>query len=219
VEEAARQLEARRPAPPLTRDRIVAAAVEMIEQEGVEALSMRRIAARLGVAAMSLYNHVESKEVLLDEVAAHVMAELEYRDDPSADWRDRGRDLVRAFREVARRHPRCVSLVITRKSMAPATLRPVEHALAIAADAGFDGPASVRIMRVLIAYALGTIVRENGFGEMTRILTAPPGSVADEFPRVAALLDPLTDDDYDADFEFGLDLLISAIDALQAGGK
>ncbi|MEV5408688.1 hypothetical protein AB0K60_07605 [Thermopolyspora sp. NPDC052614] len=62
--------------------------------------------------------------------------------------------------------------MITRTSMASATLRPVEHAPTIAADAGFDGPASVRsmrVLRVLIAYALGTILRENGLGEMTTI--------------------------------------------------
>jgi AcrR family transcriptional regulator len=203
----------------LTRGRIVEAAVDLVEEEGVEALSMRRVAARLGVAAMSLYNHVPSKDALLDEVAEQVMSELAFVDDPRADWRDRGRDLCRAFRDVARRHPRCVTLVLTRKGMSPATLRPVEHALDIAADAGFDGPTAIRIMRALMSYALGTIVRENGFGQMIKYLRPPPDNVADEFPRVAALVDLLVTDDYEADFEFGLDLLIHAIGLLQADIK
>jgi AcrR family transcriptional regulator len=203
----------------LTRERIVDAAVDLIEEEGIEALSMRRVAARLGVAAMSLYNHVPSKDALLDGVAGQVMSQMGYVDDPAADWRDRGRDLCRAFRDVARRHPRCVSLVLTRKAMSPAALRPVEYALDIAADAGFDGPRAIQIMRVLMSYALGTIVRENGFGQMIKNLHSPPDGVGDDFPRVSALIDLLITDDYEADFEFGLDLLIHAISLLQADIK
>ncbi|WP_240506395.1 TetR/AcrR family transcriptional regulator C-terminal domain-containing protein [Thermoactinospora rubra] len=201
----------------LSRERILDVAADLIEREGVAAVSMRRVGAELGVAAMSLYNHVPSKDALLDGVAERVMSALDFADEPGASWQDRGRTLVRAFRGVARAHPRCVQLALTRQAASPSALRPVEHALAIAEDAGFDGPTAVRIMRALISYAVGTIARETMFQQMIKHLPAElPGQ---EFRRVRALAGELVADDHDADFEFGLDLLISSITRLQAADK
>jgi AcrR family transcriptional regulator len=204
----------------LSRDRIVRAAVELIEREGADALSMRALAADLGVAVMSLYNHVPNKAALLDGVAERIMGGMSVADDPNAHWTERGRALVRAFRKVAHDHPRCVTIVLTRKIDAPSGLRPVERALAIADDAGFDGETSVRIMRALLAYALGAQMREVGAAKMLDYL--PEDSAARhlgeldaaEFPHVIALWQSLLRHDPETDFEFGLDLLINALDAL-----
>lgn len=101
--------------PVLTRERIVLAAVALIERESADALSMRRVAAELGVAVMSLYNHVPNKSALLEGVAEHVVSGLELHDDPSEPWQERARALVRAFRKVAHDNPRCMTIVLTHK--------------------------------------------------------------------------------------------------------
>jgi len=203
----------------LSRDRVIRAAVELIEREGADALSMRALAADLGVAVMSLYNHVPSKAALLDGVAEHIMGGMSVADDPDAHWTERGRALVRAFRKVAHDHPRCVTIVLTRKIDAPSGLRPVERALAIADDAGFDGETSVRIMRALLAYALGAQLREVGAAKMLDYLPDDAAEHAGrldaaEFPHVIALWQNLLRHDPETDFEFGLDLLINALDGL-----
>jgi AcrR family transcriptional regulator len=206
----------------LTRDRIVRTATELIEREGSEALSMRRVAAELGVAVMSLYNHVPSKAALLDAVAERILGDMIVADDPAADWTERARSLVHAFRKVARDHPRSITLVMTRKVDAPSGLRPVEHALAIAADAGFDGRTSVRIMRALLAYAVGAQMREVGAAKMLDYLPKDRENPFDfldpaEFPHVVALQQDLLSHDPETDFEFGLGLLIAALEALPRG--
>src|SRR4051812_16291175 len=127
---------------------------------------MRRVAAELEVAVMSLYNHVPSKAALLDAIAERILAGMVVPTDPDLHWTDRARCLVRAFRKVAHDYPRSVTLVLTRKVDAPSGVRPVEHALAVAAEAGFDGQTSVRVMRALLAYAIGAQMREVGAVKM-----------------------------------------------------
>jgi AcrR family transcriptional regulator len=196
----------------LTRERIIRAAIELIEGGGVEALSMRGLANELGVAVMSLYNHVPGKAALLDGVAEQIMNGLELVDDPAADWQERARALVRAFRKVAHDNPRSVTTVLTRRIDTTAGLRVVERALAIADAAGFDGVTSVRIMRALLAYAIGAQMREAGAAKM---LERPPVRLDPaEFPLVASLAAELLTHDPETDFEFGLDLLIAALEKL-----
>jgi AcrR family transcriptional regulator len=203
----------------LSRDRIVEAAVELVERKGADALSMRALAAELGVAVMSLYNHVAGKAALLDGVAEYIIGGMTVPDDPAAAWTERARALVRAYRKVAHDYPRCVTIVLTRRIDAPSGLRPVEHALAIADDAGFDGETSVRIMRALLAYAMGAQMREVGAAKMLDYLPEDPARELERldaaaFPHVIALHRALLRHDAETDFEFGLDLLINALDAL-----
>jgi len=206
------------PRPVLTRERIVHAAVALIERDGADALSMRGVAAELGVAVMSLYNHVPNKAALFQGVAQHVMAGMDLPDDPEEPWQDRGRALVRAFRKVAHDYPRCMTVVFTQKIDFPGELRPAERALSIADAAGFDGPTSVRIMRALMAYALGAQMREIGQAKALDNLPRSAEVLAsldpEEFPHVIALAPDLVRHDPEADFEFGLDLLINSLDAL-----
>lgn len=212
----------------LTRPRIIAAAADLIEREGVTAISMRRIAADLGCAVMSLYNHVPSKDALLDGVAEYVMSGIEDTSDPSAGWQDQVRAQARAFRQIARAHPRCTMVVVSRPNNSPAARRPLERALATLADAGFTGTDSVRIMRTFIAYVMGCLLREvgvapslvppveavaNPLGPATA--SRGPGPDPAEFPLLTSLADDLLHRDHDADFEFGLDLLVRAVAELR----
>jgi AcrR family transcriptional regulator len=197
---------------------IVRAAVEMIERDGEDAVSMRRLAAELGYGAMSLYNHIPNKEALLDAVAEYVFADFESPADAGGDWHDQARALVRTFRQVARRYPRCINVVIMRQLNSPAGLRPLESALATARAAGFDGRAAVRIMRTFVAYALGSLINEARLTrrEVNAELNGRPYADVDaaQFPNIADLAPMLLNFDHEADFEFGLDLLITAVEAL-----
>lgn len=201
----------------LTRQRIIAATVDLIEREGVTSLSMRRIAADLGCGVMSLYNHVPSKEALLDGVAEYVMSGIEDTCEPGAGWQDQVRAQARAFRQIARAHPRCTMVVVSRPNNSPAAMRPVERALATLAQAGFGGAESVRIMRTFIAYVMGSLLREVGVAPSLDSGTGPTNRHPDpaEFPLVTSLSGNLLHRDHDADFEFGLDLLVRAVAELR----
>jgi AcrR family transcriptional regulator len=198
----------------LTREAIIRVAVELIERDGEQAISMRRIAAELRYGVMSLYNHVPSKEVLLDAVAEHVMSGFDFSPDPALDWPDQARALVRSFRALARRYPRCLNVVITRQLNTTAGLQPLEAALTTARTAGFDGETSVRIMRTFVAYALGGLINEARLTAYQPDLADTAQIDADRFPNIAELGWSLTHADHDKDFEFGLELLISAVSAL-----
>ncbi|POM27556.1 Tetracycline repressor protein class H [Actinomadura rubteroloni] len=199
----------------LTRDRIVRAAVGLIERDGEHALSMRAVAAELGVAVMSLYNHVPNKAALLSGVAEHVVAGMDLSFDAAEDWTDRARALARAFRAIAADYPRCMTIVLTQRIDSMVGLMPAERALALAAAAGFDEQTAVRVTRALMAYTLGTQLREAG---MAKALGNRPDKFedldAERFPHVSASAAELARSEPDADFEFGLDLLLDAIDRL-----
>ncbi|GIH92619.1 TetR/AcrR family transcriptional regulator [Planobispora siamensis] len=209
------------PVEPLSRPRIVAAAIDLIEREGADAISMRRIAADLGVGVMSLYNHVPNKATLLDAVAETVLSGIEFTDDPDADWTDRVRMQARAFRQIAHHYPRCTMVVVSRQLQSPAGMLPVERALATLRSVGFDGEEAVRILRMFIAYIVGSLLREVG---VTPTFAPVHHSQVDIekvdpvlFPETRSLAVELGACDHEAEFEFGMELLIQAIAGRLAG--
>jgi AcrR family transcriptional regulator len=206
----------------LTRERIIAVAVELIEREGVGALSMRRIASELGSEVMTLYGYVPSKAALLDGVAELVLSGIDFTTEPGTSWEEQIRSQARAFWRKARAYPRCTMVVVSRPVDSAATLRPIEHALATLRDAGFDGEDAIRVVRTFVAYVAGALMREVGVTpglEPQRPLGQDPAVLAAdrpfldpaEFPQVMSLATELLNRDFDADFEFGLDLLVRAL--------
>lgn len=208
-------------AEPLSRPRIVAAAIDLIEREGADAVSMRRIAADLGVGVMSLYNHVPNKSALLDGVAETVLSKIEFIDDPDAGWPDRVRAQAFAFRQIAYHHPRCTMVVVSRQLQSTAGLPAVERALATLHSAGFDGRDALRVLRVFIAYIVGSLLREVGVTPTFAPVHCSDIQVGDVdpllFPRVSGVAAELAECDHEAEFAFGLDLLIQAIAVRRAG--
>lgn len=209
------------PGPPrvaLTQARIVRAAAELIEREGLVAVSMRRVATDLGVAPMSLYNHVPNKAALLDGVAEYLIAQLAYEDDPAGDWRDRGLTLARAFRALAQEHPRGMAVAMARQINSPAGLRLMEHALRIAGDAGFSGRQAVQVVRLLVAYIIGSLSREGGHALMLTYADDPAGVLERvdpvDYPHVREHARLLVAHDFEEDFEFGLQVVFTAIAGL-----
>lgn len=182
----------------LTRERIITAAVELIEREGVDAISMRRIATGLGSGVMSLYNHVPSKAALLDGVAERVISSIDVTSEPGASWADEVRAQARAFRQIARAYPRCTMVAVSRPTTSTSEPPPVEHALATLRSAGFGEEDALRIVRAFVAYVVGSLLREVGVSPSVARQQQP-----DQPPH------PNTD--HDADFEFGLDLLVRSV--------
>jgi AcrR family transcriptional regulator len=215
----------------LTHERIVTAAVELIERDGVEAVSMRRIADHLGSDVMSLYDHVPSRAAVLDDVADRIMSAVDVTTDPGASWEDRLRAQARGFRRMARSYPRCTMVMISRPVNTAPTLRPIERALATLRGAGFDPEVAVRALRAYVAFVAGSLVREVGVApglEPQRPLSQDQAILAADrpihlnpadFPQVMTMSAELLHRDHDADFEFGLDLLVRAVSELRPARK
>ncbi len=203
---------------PLTRDRIIAAAVDVIERDGVTAISMRKVASELGYAVMSLYNHVPSKDALLDGVAEYVLSGIVLKVEPDATWQDQVRAQARALRQIVNAYPRCAMIVVSRPSNSPTAIVPFEVALATLIGAGFDATQALGIVRVFIAYITGSMLRQVGVTpdvstpeELGAAVTPHDPAV---FPLLTSLVSQLVHRDFDAEFEFGLDLLVSAVTEL-----
>jgi AcrR family transcriptional regulator len=197
----------------LSPEAIVSTAVRIIEAEGEAAASMRRIANELGVAAMSLYNHVPNKAALLEAVADWVGAQIALPDDPDAPWAARARLLVHGFRDTARQYPNCMQIAMSRASMSPVGLASLEYALGMLKEAGFSDEAALRVVRTVTSFVIGAIATES---LRSRAAQAAAESgfeplPADQFPHLAALGPKLLVVDSDADFEFGLELLLAAV--------
>jgi AcrR family transcriptional regulator len=186
----------------LTRSQIIGTAIELIERDGVGALSMRVLATELGCGIVPLYERVPSKAALLDRVAAAVMSEIELavRRAQQPAWNDRVRAQARAFRDQGLAYPRCTVLAIGRPAASGAPKACGEQALGALCDAGFDGRDSARIVRAILAYVLGSAFRDACEASGP---SRPPGERNDE------------------DFEFGLDHFLRAAEELLAaqGGQ
>ena len=206
----------------LSRELIVQAAITIIERDGAGALSMRKVAAELGAGVMSLYNHVPDRDALIEGVARAVLADLEAPEeeaDPDRDWKLDARSMVDAFRAAARRYPGSMHLVLTSGLDLVFTWQAAERVLMLLGAAGFDGETSVRALRAVMAYAIGSEMMRGGALRMpdrfpeaaaARIINADPG----HFPWTIALGAELTRPDSDADFACGMDMLLSALDRL-----
>lgn len=211
---------------PLTRRRVLEAAVALMDREGLEAVTMRRLGRELGVEAMSLYNHVESKEDLLAGMLDLVLSEFELPDDAGGDWVDRVRSLARAFRRLLHRHPGLIRLLADEHEgtgPSPEALRPVEVALATLREAGLSEEATVHAYRALVGFTLGSVLLELGgfMSDASRERTAWAESLRrvapERLPTFVAMLPFLLHCDPDREFEFGLDVLLGGLRARLAG--
>lgn len=204
----------------LTRKGVIATALDLIERDGVAALSMQRLATELGSGLVALYNVIPSRAELLDAIADAVVSGIEIASvTPARTWQDQIRAQASAFRQVARAHPRCAMLLASRPPSSTGMMRAVERALATLGAAGFGGQDAARIARAITAYVIGSLLAE--------IEIAPGLAAGDddtdahrrrlrpgEFPHLTALAAQPGVVDRDADFEFGLDLLVNAAAAM-----
>ena len=203
-------VEARRQ--PLSRRRVLEAAVRFVDREGLEALSMRKLGAELNVEAMSLYNHVPNKDALLDGMVETFLGGLEVPREV-AGWEERVREAYRAFRRLALAHPNVFPLLVLRPpdTMDGAWL--VEEFMKTLRGAGFDAPTALHAFRTLSGYTTGYVMAEiRGFAmEPAGGRLGARALPAEDFPHIFGLGDRLGEVDRDAEFEFGLDVILSGL--------
>jgi TetR/AcrR family transcriptional regulator, tetracycline repressor protein len=142
---------------PLTRERIVRAALELVDAAGLEGLSMRRLGAELGVDASTIYYHVPNKSALYDLVMDAVMSEMSmaWAEDEAPAARERTLAGARAYREALLAHPRALPLLAGRPLRTEVSLRPVELLLGVLADAGLAYPAALAAVNAIAHYTVG----------------------------------------------------------------
>lgn len=206
---------------PLTRQRVLAAALAVVDRDGVEGLSMRKLGVEAGVEAMSLYNHVADKADVLDGVVALLWQEIEAGLPTSGSWQERVRGLAAAVRAVAHRHPNAYRLLLTRGTLPREGLEVSGQLLAWLREAGFDALAE-EATRAIGAYAVSYNLAELAwYGDRSEadgclsVDEAPAdaeGLAGEGWQAVAAC-------DEEAQFAFGLDLLIHGLEAELAGPR
>ncbi|WP_397541926.1 TetR/AcrR family transcriptional regulator C-terminal domain-containing protein [Roseovarius salis] len=200
----------------LTRESIVRAAMKMLDREGEKAFSMRKLAAEMGVDPMALYHHHSSRRMLMHEVLQALMTEFEMP-RPTGDWRNDIRNLCDGLRQLAKRHPGAFRVYELYEDWVPAEHRVHEAFHATLAGAGFPPPKAVRGVRVLLAYTEAFAVDEitgwlAPFDADDRADFVDSLSSGD-YPTMAAMVDEIGKVDPDADFAFGLDVLIRGLEA------
>src|SRR5262249_52778756 len=139
---------------PLSKELVLRAAVELADTEGIDALSMRRLARALGVEAMSLYNHVSNKDEILAGIVDAVAGEVELP-PTELDWRTAIRRSAISARDVYIRHPWASGLSMSRRSGGPAALRHTDWTLRTLREAGFPSDVIYHALHILDAYVLG----------------------------------------------------------------
>lgn len=194
---------------PLTRERILDAAVSLVDEEGLEALTMRRLGQRLGVEAMSLYRHVEGRGALLDGIHETVLSAVA-RAPRGRRWTDEVRGQARAFRRALVAHPSALPLFATRPAVTPSSLAHVDRGLAVLRRAGFGIDDAISAFQTVVTFVVGHALSTHGPAEER---AAPAYGDVRDLPALAEAAEALADHDVDAEFEFGLDAIVRGLDA------
>ena len=206
----------------VTREVVLAAALEIVDRDGADGLTMRRLARALNRDPMILYRHARNKAALLDGVAETVLAQLKV-DATDPDWLAQLRTVARNYRALALAHPHTVPLIVTRPLATPlglrplGTLRPLEDVLTLLTRAGFSGPEALHIYRALFGFLHGHVVNE-----LQELVENPDESddllrlglhrlPIGEFPLLRSLASVLASYDGAAELERGLDILLTGL--------
>ena len=197
----------REPREPLTRERIVRTALEIVDREGLPALSMRRLGAELGVDPMAVYYYVQNKDALLDAIVEAVMSEIDLGvDDPGAPTEERVLRAAYAYRDALFAHANALPILVVRSPSTLDALRPVELLVTILRDAGLAPDRVMGGMNAIAASVRGTVAMLAGrpIAPLTGDARAAFAEQlpAAEFPNLReAFVSPPP---VDADFEFGI---------------
>jgi AcrR family transcriptional regulator len=203
---------------PLSRDRVVRAAVALADQRGIGALSMRKLGEALGVEAMSLYNHVAGKDDLLDGMIDLVFGEIDLPDD--GDWRSAMRRRAISAREVLGRHRWAIGLMESRASPGPATLQHHDAVLGCLRAGGFSLEMTAHAYALLDSYIYGFALQEASLPFETPEETSQVARdifgqfAAEQYPHLTELtINHVLQPGYSFghEFEIGLDLILDGL--------
>jgi AcrR family transcriptional regulator len=205
---------------PLNRERVLQAGLQLADEAGLESLSMRRLGQVLGVEAMSLYNHVASKEDLLDGLADIAIEEIEMPSE-ALDWKEAMRRRAISVRDMLVRHPWASSVIESRTKPSPARSRYPEQVVAILRRAGFSPVMALHAFFILDSYIYGFVVQEENMPSGTpEQLAEMAGSILSALPaREYPYLHEIVVDhvmkagfSYGDEFAFGLDLILDGLE-------
>jgi AcrR family transcriptional regulator len=205
----------------LTRERVVAEALNVISTDGAGALSMRALATRLGVVPGALYRHVRSKEQLLDLVVDGVLAEVDCQADESLAWAEQVKVLAHRLRAVLEDHPGIAGLLKTRDPLGPHSLALAEAFLAPLQAAGLPQRQTALAFTLIYDYTLGFALSDRTTTNEQRVQDTETrrrlhaffrSLPADRFPALAALGEHIWADNRDQRFTASLDTLLSGIE-------
>ena len=210
---------------PLSKERVLRTAVELADQGGTDAVSMRKLGQALGVDPMSLYHHVRSKDDILDGSVDVVVGEIEVS-PAGGDWKAQLRQRVLAARSVMLRHPWAPRVIEDRPDPGPATMRHLEAVLTILREGGFTLGVAHHAMHVLGSRVLGfnqDLFAPSGAPTDPAVGAVVAREMATRYPNIAALAGAVSHDgglggcDDDVEFAFGLDLILDGLERLRAG--
>lgn len=194
----------------LNRQRIASAAIALLDETGLDGLSMRKLGASLGVEAMSLYNHVRNKADLLDTIHAHLlesMGEELAKSPPTQGWEKAAAGLARAFLRLLKAHPNAIPLFASRSAIAPGSLALVDDSIGLLLGAGFTPVESMHAFQTLFALTIGHAVFHYG------PRSADSFAKAEDYARhqhLAGLAHPELRPP-DDEFEFGLEAVLAGL--------
>jgi AcrR family transcriptional regulator len=227
---AAQAQTTKEPRIPLSRERVLRAAIALADEGGTESLTMRRLAQKLGSAPMSLYYHVANQEALLDGVADHVLGEIieatSKIEASSGGWKTVLRRRILAAREILLRHPWAPPLIQTRTNMSTASLQYFDSLIGLLLDAGFSIDLTHHALHALGSRALGFTAELYDDSETPdeEALREFLEQVADVYPHIATMVKGISHDadttlgwcDDQFEFAFGLDLMLDGLERLRA---
>ena len=215
---AAARRSGRVPRNTLSRERIVDAALRLIDTEGLEAVTMPRVAASLGVGTMSLYRHVDDKDDLVNAVAVQVLSGVRVPDGDPNDWEGRVVGYLRSLRAQALAHPALSSVLANRGLTVGPVFDQLEEAHRILRAAGFSDIDAVRTFYTLFTYVFGFVIWElpRAHQQPATSYTAAWNNALDEldhdaYPNLHALREALTTAASPDQFEYGLNHLIEGL--------
>ena len=209
----------------LTRQRVLEAALRLIDQEGLEGFSMRKLGAMLGVEAMALYNHVENKQALFDGVIELLIVQGPYPEQFAGTPREELWAFAHAFRDVLRAHPRVLPLVATSPLRTQASLAILDRLLATIHRALTTGSRStlpitgvqaIYTLQCLVGFIVGHTWIETGTPPVADLGRGPNGPMvwrqfpAERYPMLHALLPDVAQWSPDREFDFGLQALFQS---------
>jgi len=215
---------------PLSRERVLRAAVKIADEGGIEALTMRHLAEELGVEAMSLYYHVANKEAILDGVVDAIVEEIEETaggfDVPTEvdDWKRAVRERILLARQIMLSHPWAPGVIETRTNQSLAAVRHFEGLVGLLREGGFTYDLAHHAMHALGSRALGfsqELFEPDDPDQADAEAAAMFEQMADQFPYIVAMLGEIAHDDPastlgwcddQVEFEFGLDLILNGLE-------
>ena len=203
---------------PLTRERVLRAAIDLADQNGIETLTMRRLGQELGVEAMSLYNHVANKDDILDGIVDLVLGDIDV--PPSGtDWKPAMRHRAISAHEVLLAHPWAAMLVMSRYNIGPGMTRYLDATLGRLREGGFSIEGALDAWNTLDSHLYGFTLQELNLpfdvSETQQVSASVlPQIPADEFPHVAEVITHVMQSGRAENFQFGLDLILEGLEAI-----